>query len=273
MSIQQAELPPPACERISYEHICKELAGHTIKRVAGVLGSYEGRWLCKNNASGHSWFEITAWSGYVVMSGDRGEWVFSRRNTNMIGFFVDCGASVDLDYVHEKLQAADVRHDVSEFSERKWREVLEDELIECPNNYDGEEEKERSENIQQLLDYPTPETLDEAYELLRDDLDWVDDLPRLTEYTDHFVWAVRAIAWFSNNVPVETELASHQAVVDAACIRVANAETYYQAGCLAARSVPVEKLIDFQRYAIGYSMTLEERIEQLDSKRASEVAQ
>lgn len=272
MSALQEEKKLPPCERITLPHVCAELSGHKITRVAGVLGSSEGRWMCKNPDKGHSWFEITCWPGYIVMTGDRGQWVFSRPKTDMIGFFRGQGGGFDLDYVHEKLQAADVRHDVSEFSERKWREVLEDELIECPNNYEGEEEAERSEKLRDLIE-DVPESLEKAYELLHDELDWYDDLPTLTEYSEHFVWAVRAIAWFARTVDIDGENAAHQAVVDVACTRVADAQSYFHAGCRAAQEVPVEKLVDYQRYAIGYSMTLEERIEERDATAASEVPQ
>lgn len=188
-------------QRITYEKICEELSKHKINRVAGTSGSHEGRWMCRNPEIGHNWFEITCWTGYLVMTGDRGEYAFSRRDTNMIGFFKGNGHGDCLDYVREKLQAADVRGDVSGFSLRKWRETLEDELIDCPNNYEGEDEENRTRTLQDLIDN-APESLDEAYELLRDELEWHDDLPDLTDYSDSFVWAVRAIAWFARYVDV-----------------------------------------------------------------------
>lgn len=186
----------------SYESVCSELQGHKITRVAGSAGSYEGRWMCKNAASGHSWFEVTTWPGYIVMTGDRGEFVFGRPKTNMVSFFSEHGCSQDLGYVHEKLQAADVRHDVSVFSERLWREVLEDELIECANYCDGEELEEREEKLRELIE-EVPDSLDKAYELLREELDWHEDMPTLTVYSNPFVWAVRALAWFARNVQIE----------------------------------------------------------------------
>lgn len=267
----------PPCERITFDTICAELSGHTINRVAGVLGSSESRWMCTNKAKGHSWFEITCWPGYLVMTGDRGEWVFSRHNTNMIGFFRNQGSGSGLDYVHEKLQAADVRFDVCEFSRRKWREVLEDELIECPNNYEGDEEEERSETLRDLMD-EVPDCLERAYELLHDELEWYDDIPDLTDYSGGFVWAVRAIAWFARTVDIDGENAAHQAIVDAACVRVADAESYREAGRLAATAVPDEKLIDSLEYANGYSKVLADRLgEKLDawsqSPKQSEVHQ
>lgn len=185
----------------NYSTVCAELAGHVIRRRAGVVGSREGRWMCKNPAGYESWFEVTAWTSCIVMTGDRGEWVFARNNTDMISFFErsEVADGQNLDYLHEKLQASDVRSGSKRFSVESYHDAIEYAFEQCDEDEQFAYLRHKNELIKD-----EPETEDEALDLLRE-ADWLfpDELPSVREYTYGFVWACRALTWFARNVQIE----------------------------------------------------------------------
>ena len=147
-------------------------------------------------------FRVVTWPGHLYIGGGCGDFVFSRL-TDMFEFFRSDHGRVNLGYWSEKLQASAARAGYEKYSERVFREAIEQRLTDW---IDGEDLT--AEQIEELREQVADKVLAwasdgeyAAHTAARDfrfngdevftDF-WETDLK---EYTYGFVWACHAIVW------------------------------------------------------------------------------
>jgi len=189
-----------------YDHICSrerfaaDIARHemTILRDDGVYRHLR----FKRPDSGAYYFDLVTWPGYLAITGDMGAGMFARTK-DMFEFFRtdrEHGSSdINPGYWAEKIQT-DGRDAHSEWSVEKFNSIITDmldrQLDDCDLDDDDREEL-REKVAGELLD---PEDHYDAIERLRT---WDDenftielcDFPSDREFTFHYIWRCRAIAW------------------------------------------------------------------------------
>jgi len=151
-------------------------------------------------SNGESWcmrFEFITWPGYLCYTGDMGAFVFSRIE-DMFAFFRngDTGR-INPDYWSEKVQAQD-RHDgTRQWSEEKFRSVIENYLAD--RNGEPVSPEIRQAVNDEVLHY-IEDGQHEAYRAASnfehdgfrfDDL-WDHDFE---EFTYRFIWCCYALVW------------------------------------------------------------------------------
>ncbi|XZG69278.1 hypothetical protein ACTSKR_11500 [Chitinibacteraceae bacterium HSL-7] len=190
-----------------YDEICsaeqfqKDTAGHqmTVIRDDGV---YRHLRFKKPNTI-NCYFDIVTWPGYLAITGDMGANLFSRLNDMFEFFRTDRergGRTINPSYWCEKLQCDGERHAAEEWSVEKHNaninHLFSEFLESC--ELDEEERAELEERVEdELLD---PE---DEYTAISALSEWDDrnfrfylcDLPSSKEFTFHYIWRCRAIAW------------------------------------------------------------------------------
>lgn len=151
-----------------------------------------------NNGSNIYRFDLVTWPGYLAVTGDMGEFIFSRI-PDMFQFFRDDKGEINPGYWAEKCLAADKHGGIKEFSEDKARENVKDFL---ESHYDGDQEKlnaaleKADEEINysegevrfydSCVDFETPEGKEVFF---------AGEIPGCLEYTHRFIWVLYAIVW------------------------------------------------------------------------------
>lgn len=152
--------------------------------------------------SGVHSFRLVTWPGHLYIGGDCDDFVF-RRLTDMFEFFRSDRGRVNLSYWAEKLTAASARGGYEEYSERMFREAIEQRVTEW---IDGEDLSE--EQIAKLREQVADEVMscasdgEQAAHIAARDFRFNGDEvftdfweTGLREYSYGFTWACHAIVW------------------------------------------------------------------------------
>lgn len=150
-------------------------------------------------------FDLVTWPGYLCYSGDMGCFVFSRLQ-DMFEFFrrdADRLYQIDIRYWAEKVQAADARDGVEQYSPNRFTDAIKDRFDEY---VDDGRQIEAAELWREIEDQVLSRADEEA--AARDAADrftfkgrqvfrdfWE---TRLNEYTARFLWCCHALAWGIN---------------------------------------------------------------------------
>lgn len=159
------------------------------------------------------YFDIITWPGYLTITGDMGNYIFSRID-DMFGFFpmdkndwnseAD-GLGINPYYWEQKLRATCTRGSLKVFSEEILREAVKqhfDNYVE--SQADDENEYAAKENTQlweQLeSDVLCASNVNEAHQSVHnfehDDFEFIDFWEHdLTEYCQIYIWCCYAIVW------------------------------------------------------------------------------
>lgn len=141
-------------------------------------------------------FEIVTWPGYLCYVGDMGSFTFSRI-PDMFEFFRSDKGSINPDYWSEKIQACDRDGGYREWSEEKFREVIEYYLS-------GRGEEPVSEELRQAVKEEVLSRIEDGeHEAYRAANEFehggfrFDDLwdHNFKEFTLRFLWCCHAIVW------------------------------------------------------------------------------
>ena len=155
----------------------------------------------KRPGSGTYAFTIATFPGTLIYTGDMGTYVF-QRSSDMFRFFRTQATTIDPDYWSTKVVAEDKDHGVTEFSDERFKEVIEERVTEyLASNDDVDEQSLRDAVKDQITDW----TYDSEHHA-RTEVDAFDHPEagyifsdfwesRLTEFTFHFIWACHAIPW------------------------------------------------------------------------------
>src|SRR5699024_5275818 len=148
----------------------------------------------KGNSNYH--FRIVTWPGHLAISGDMGDFVFSRIE-DMFGFFRGKCGVINTGYWCEKLKSISVFGGHEEFDWEKFYTELEDCLVNYNDELDADYVK------QELAMSVIEEDEFGAVELMRNwchekiELDWC-DLPSGKKFTYQYIWCLFAIVWSIN---------------------------------------------------------------------------
>ena len=156
-------------------------------------------------------FDILTWPGYLCICGDMGTYVFSRTE-DMFKFFImsdtDWNKSnmINPGYWEEKLQSISrfgSDGDVSEFSEKYFREVITNRFEDCFGEYGSEDDVRAAvwEAIEDQIFYHLEDShpqaiLERVYNFSEEGFQFDEFNPRSCyEYTHHYIWICFAIVW------------------------------------------------------------------------------
>ena len=153
-------------------------------------------------------FELVTYPGYLVYSGDMGEFVFSRSH-DMFPFFVDHkdkSPSPSPDYWAGKLMAADKEGGYKQFSSAEFikqfmegvdetlEHLLEKHMMSVPDSHDA--------RVEWLWYAQQVDRIEEAYELMNGEHGKILDIQicepsdmDLYEFTPRYLWCCDAIVW------------------------------------------------------------------------------
>lgn len=145
-------------------------------------------------------FELITWPGHLCYSGDMGTFVF-RRLEDMFAFFRDDRPDngklrINLGYWAEKLEAADRSGGAQQWSEDKFREVLEGYLNDEDRPASPELREAVEEQVFAYLGDGEHESYRVASQFTHDGFSFTDLWDHdFKEYTYRFIWCCFALAW------------------------------------------------------------------------------
>lgn len=187
---------------MSYETFIKTVANHKLT-IHQDNGLYRHITL-KNPRSFNRHFHLTTWPGYLAVSGDMGEWVFSRLS-DMFEFHRAEGHSnrISYNYWAEKCQAADRRTDIWAYDEELYVQAIRREMANYLSSFTLSEAKiiVKDAELEGLFDAPCNHS-----DALHQAMGWTCpvgmDFPflefwenQLHSLTPHFKWICHAIQW------------------------------------------------------------------------------
>lgn len=160
-----------------------------------------------NNGSNIYRFDIVTYPGYLVMSGDMGEWVFTRL-ADMFEFFR--GKDINPSYWGGKCVAS--KDGIREYSAERAKEYLQEQYFQYLEDHDKLTKARRNEledafrEITALCDEESGERamvgLYDHVQENEDDLPYLADFWEagtcLRDYKHHYLWACYAIQWAIN---------------------------------------------------------------------------
>ena len=186
------------------ESFLKDVAAHklTVNLDQGVLRDLTVK--RPNTSSFH--YNITTRSGYLIITGDMGSFVFQRL-TDMFDFFRSDNDQYHINdgYWEEKLEAVCRRGGAKSFSSDRVEEILLDELNQFKqelsrSNSDKQKLKAAKEEIDSLISLASDSEHDFYAEISNWDSDCSGGLSLdnwwewdFTEYTYHYIWCLYAI--------------------------------------------------------------------------------
>lgn len=151
---------------------------------------------CGKPGTGICRFSLVTWPGYLAITGDCGDYVFTRL-PDMFEFFR--GHRVNPGYWAEKCVAVDRNSPVKEWSEEKFAAVIREYLDKWVKRMDPEDARDLREEIEAGLQ---ENESDEHYAL-----QWANDFDHngytfidiwdndFKDYGHHFLWCLHAIVW------------------------------------------------------------------------------
>jgi hypothetical protein len=161
-------------------------------------------------------FDLITWPGYLCYTGDMGTYVFSRLE-DMFEFFRrrDGSYTIDFRYWAEKLQAVDSssgKGSATEFSPERFTRVINDYRLRWIRDARQSLTKDQRRELWEAVDEEVLSGYDESEHGMyarANDFSWSVKLDgrhfnyrftdlwdhRFTEYTHHFIWCCRALAW------------------------------------------------------------------------------
>lgn len=174
------------------EQALKNLKDHTIVQLHRD-GDPGRLWRCTNNGSSVYGFTVSAPPGWVIVSGDMGECMWSRTR-DMLAFIR--GSIGSLDYFSEKASKdCKIREPFTELAE-EWLQEQESEWEDRHGDPMSDEQKEKLQGIREAYEqYNSIENLIQAaYESgLYDSTSY---LPHCQYYTYQYLWKIEALKWF-----------------------------------------------------------------------------
>jgi hypothetical protein len=178
----------------THELFLKDVADHAMTIVRD-----DGLYRHLVFAEGKSWcmrFEVITWPGYLCYTGDMGAFVFSRIE-DMFAFFRDDKMRINPEYWSEKIQATDRNGGHKEWSEDKFRSVIECYLTERSDEPASRELRQAvEEEVLSRIDDGQYEAYRAASEFEHDGFRF-DDLwdHRFDDFTYRFIWCCYALVW------------------------------------------------------------------------------
>jgi hypothetical protein len=165
--------------------------------------------------SGTYWFDIVTWPGQLSFSGDMGSFTFSRLRDMFEFFRTDArrpgeGLKINLGYWAEKIQSTEKNGGHEEFSEERFREVVNDYRLRWVRDgaRSGMLTKEQRRELWEAVDEDVlRRACDGEYEAFSAAHEFeykvgkrtytLDDFwdHNFRDYTVRFVWCCYAIAW------------------------------------------------------------------------------
>ena len=141
-------------------------------------------------------FELVTWPGYLCYTGDMGAFVFSRIE-DMFEFFRSDRGRINPDYWSEKVQATDRSDGPREWSEEKFRSVIEYYLTERGDEPASKELRQAvEEEVLSRIDDGRHEAYRAASEFEHNGFRF-DDLwdHNFEDFTYRFLWCCYALVW------------------------------------------------------------------------------
>ena len=172
--------------------IGNDLANHQITLLHNE-GLYR-HWRCRKPGTSNLGFDVITWPGFFCVTGDMGEYLFSRVADMLPFMHRSC---MSYEYAAEKCLAHDGK--LEEFDPERLTEWLD----ELEKEAQAENDTESLEKINEVRDaYSQYEIESDAFKAIYESgLD--SDPPRFKRYTYHFLWVLYAIKWFCDSVNVE----------------------------------------------------------------------
>lgn len=174
----------------------RHLAEHTIECLCRNEDSDRRLYRyfrCSKGGAAVYAFSVVFYPGWVVMSGDCGEGMWSQTY-DMLPFMrgVLGPEQYDLSYWSEKASSSIVKKDLYRELAVEWCNEIKAERIE--NGYEWTEEHEQDlQQVRRLVDEPE-RVLSAIYDSSL--MEFGDDLPDLRFYTYGYLWQVEALRWF-----------------------------------------------------------------------------
>jgi hypothetical protein len=169
---------------------------------------------CTKGGSSVYRFDIVTWPGYLAVSGDMGEYVFTRL-PDMFDFFRSPKGEINIPYWAEKCEAADTDgRGVKQYEAETAREMVERRIRERYDN-DGRPRKQLKDALEMVRAEVTyHEGAVRFHDSLRNlelpgkvDSYSLFDEYSVEEYTFHFIWVLHAIVWAINKYDEQKAMA------------------------------------------------------------------
>ena len=168
-------------------------------------------------------YNIVTWPGYLAISGDMGSYTFSRTR-DMFEFFRDREmlTRINPQYWNEKLDSIDKHSSPKEFSEAAMMSAIRNHINKWEVTIDSAKKIE-DEVHQEFTGWDGPTNLQEAYRKIHEFESseghvFQDFESSMTEWSFHYLWALKAIVWAIKQYDLEKE-GRTQAHVDARILR------------------------------------------------------
>lgn len=180
--------------------ITKELFHEEVKNHKLAIVKDDGlyRHLDCSKGSFDQHFQIITWPGYLAITGDMGDFVFTRTD-DMFAFFRNYKRDINPGYWAEKCVAESTRENgIKEFSVEQFREnVLSHARLVLDLDEDSELPEDIEEEIAPLLEAEDEwECVTAMRDFSSDKIDFTDfwEAP-CTRGTWHYLWCLYAIVW------------------------------------------------------------------------------
>jgi hypothetical protein len=186
------------------KRVPNDLKDHQITQLLDS-GPYR-HWRCRKPGTIVLGFDVITWPGFICITGDMGEFLFSRTY-DMLEF---CRRSCkSYGYMHEKLQAVDVRTGAEEFRREAFEDALRDRLRGELENYkegfvsreDVEVVRDKIAEVREASEYGMGGERESIQAMYESELWDSGDLPSCQSFTFHFMWILHAIQWFCDRTP------------------------------------------------------------------------
>lgn len=145
-------------------------------------------------------YNLVTWPGYLSITGDMGSYTFDRV-ADMFKFFRDGEMTnrINPQYWHEKAVAVDKGQGPKVFSQDRYKNAIQSDTNEWETTL-GSEETLKADIEAQLHGWNSPTNTHEAYQLIHefestDGHTFVDFEYDLTDWSFHYMWALKAIVW------------------------------------------------------------------------------
>lgn len=182
----------------THESFLSDVQSHsmTIENDNGLFRSV----LFKAPGSSNQYFRLVTWPGHLAISGDMGDFTFSRV-ADMFGFFRSKCGSIEPGYWGEKLRSVSVFGGHKSFD---WNTFIEG-LVHTLHTFNG---NHKLENIRSTVEELCEHIDNDEHGATQIVRDWDDDetdlhldpcdLSRSEKYTYQYIWCLCAIVWGIN---------------------------------------------------------------------------
>ncbi len=161
----------------------------------------------KNPKSGTYWFDLITWDGRLCISGDCGTYVFAR-SPDMFSFFGDGNKyieplEINPQYWAQKIEATERNGGHKEWSFKKFKECVKDDVDAVYGGLKDDENKRVTEKLWQDLERDVFSVADNEFTALQAIDNFENDDFEFDAFFDHdcndwthgYVWCCYAIVW------------------------------------------------------------------------------